>query len=131
MTILGWKLVRTRELALEREKYEIEKASLALECVRLKHYISKCENLIDAERERADRQLDSLLQQNGLPPVTRTVRDEQAREQADADAKHAEHMKTLAEIGRESMDSIYTEDGLELPAELAQKAKEMLVKGVN
>jgi hypothetical protein len=117
--MLGWSLLRDAELALRQEINDRELKALVAELNAAKEYIRKCEALIehersriDAERERADRTTDALLQQNGLPATTATVRRELEIAEAEANEKRADYQKELYEIYGESMDDLI-DDGVE------------------
>lgn len=102
-----WKSQLRVDLAVEKTRTE----HLQTEILRLNEYITKCENLIDHERsrvtderERADRVNDALLQQNGLPASTATVRDEQAELQLKRDTAFEKQRKEFEEIYAETME---------------------------
>lgn len=83
----------------------------------LKAYIAKCEHLIDHERqrvtderERADRVNDALLQQNGLPASTATVREEQAQNQKTLEDAFEKQRREYAEIYSETIED-FNSDG--------------------
>lgn len=104
-----WKSQLRVDLAVEKTKTE----HLRLEIARLNEYVVKCENLIDHERnrvtderERADRVNDALLQQNGLPASTATVRQEQAEYQTKADDAFEKRRKEFEEIYSESVEEL-------------------------
>lgn len=109
-----WKSDLKTAVAVERTKNEHLQAEIA----RLNSYITKCENLIEHERgrvtderERADRVNDALLQQNGLPASTATVRADQAQEQAKIKDAYEEQMKQLAEIYGETSEEMAGDSG--------------------
>lgn len=102
-----WKTQLKIDLAVAHTTIKHREAEIE----RLKEYIVKCENLIDHERqrvtdeqERADRVNDSLLQQNGLPASTATVRDEQAELQSKRDAAFEKQRKEFEEIYAETIE---------------------------
>lgn len=112
------------ELAVEKTK----NASLQHEIERLEEYVTKCENLIDHERqrvdderERADRVNDSLLQQNGLPASTATVRAEQAAHQSKMEEAFEKQQREFAEIYAETMDDVMS-DG----SDFVQEVKDLI-----
>ena len=128
--MLGWKLLRESEIALQVQLTETRIASLAADLRAAKEYARKCEALIDhereridIERERADRIADGRFQADGLPAVSETVLREQRAQETIADGKRADYMKELMEIYGET-ESELLEDGVEpLPQELAETAK--------
>lgn len=128
--MFGWKLMHDSELALRDQLTEAKLAALAAELVAVKAYVAKCERLIehertqiDAERQRADRIADALLQSNGLPPASVTVVAEQKAADKIADDKRVDYMKQLLEIYSETEEEL-TEDGAEpLPNEILELAK--------
>lgn len=63
----------------------------------------------EAERIRADRQLDSLLQQNGLPPVSETVNNEIHERRKVTDEQITEQEKFMAEMFSESVQDMAPE----------------------
>lgn len=128
--MLGWKLLRNSEIALQELLTETRLAAVAAELCAAKEYAAKCERLIeherqriDSERERADRIADALFQSSGLPATSATVLEEQKAREAIADGKREDHMKELMEIYGET-ESELVEDGAEpLPEELAEAVK--------
>lgn len=109
-----WKTQLRIDLAIEKTRNE----HLQAEIERLKVYIIKCENLIDHERqrvtderERADRVNDSLLQQNGLPASTATVRLEQAEQSDKIKSEFERQMKELQEIYSETTEEMAGDSG--------------------
>lgn len=109
-----WKTQLRIDLAIEKTRNE----HLQAEIERLKVYIVKCENLIDHERqrvtderERADRVNDSLLQQNGLPASTATVRLEQAEQSDKIKSEFERQMKELQEIYSETTEEMAGDSG--------------------
>lgn len=125
--MLGWRLLRESELALQTQLTEFRIQALTAELRAAKEYSAKCERLldhererIDSERERADRIADSLFQFNGLPATSTTVIAEQKATEASAATKRTDYMQQLLEIYGET-ESELVEDGAEpLPAELAE-----------
>lgn len=86
------------------------------EISQLKAYIAKCEHLIDHERqrvtderERADRVNDALLQQNGLPASTATVREEQAENDKKLQDLFEKQRQDYAEIYAETLEDFNTD----------------------
>lgn len=130
--MLGWTLRRDAELALLQQINDRELKALVAELNAAKEYIRKCEALIeherqriDAERERADRTTDALLQQNGLPATTATVRRELDIAEADAIEKRKDYAKELQEIYGESMDDLMDEGVEPLPEPIQAVAVEL------
>lgn len=118
------------ELAVELTK----NASLQREIDRLQAYIVKCENLIDHERERvndererADRVNDALLQQNGLPASTSTVRAEQAEIQSKIEDAFEKQRQEFNEIYAETIEDTITDSDLSL----SQEVQDLLKTAVN
>jgi len=131
--MLGYHVITDRVIelqkALEREKL----GALQGQIDRANAYIAKLERLLDhererieAERERADRATDSLLLQNGTPPVTAIGN----RESRAIEEKREEAEKTvreqIADIYRETTATYYDDLGRELPEELRAPAAELL-----
>lgn len=122
--MLGWRLLRESELALQTQLTDFRIQALTAELRAAKEYSAKCERLldhererIDAERERADRIADSLFQSNGLPPTSTTILNEQKAAEAVAEGKRTDYMKELMEIWSET-ESDMLEDGAEPVSEV-------------
>jgi hypothetical protein len=103
--MLGWRLLRDAELALQRQLTDAKIASLEAELKAAKEYAAKCERLIehereriDSERERADRIADSLFQSNGLPATSTTVIAEQKKAEEELAGKRKSYLDELAEM---------------------------------
>src|SRR5271166_3075327 len=103
--MLGWKLLREKEIELQQQLTEARIAGLTAELVAAKEYAGKCERLldhererIDSERERADRIADSLLQSQGIAATSNTVIAEQKTVTTAVDEKRAKEMQELLEI---------------------------------
>lgn len=133
--MFGWALLRDSEVALQRQLTETRVASLVAELNAAKEYARKCEALIeherariDAERERADRTTDALLQQNGLPATTATVRHEQQIADDEATEKRKDYAKELIEIYGESMDDLLEDEVEPLPEPIQAVAAELTSK---
>jgi hypothetical protein len=128
--MLGWKLIRESEIALQAQLTDIRIASIASDLRAAKEYAAKCERLIehereriDLERERADRIADGRFQADGLAPVSETVLREQRAQETAATEKRTDYMKELMEIYGET-ESDLLEDGAEpLPEELAETVR--------
>ncbi|HEY6766634.1 MAG TPA: hypothetical protein VI386_17885 [Candidatus Sulfotelmatobacter sp.] len=124
--MLGYRLIRDAELALQKQLVETQIDGLRAELAAAKEYARKCEALIehereriDSERERADRIADSLFQANGLPATSETVLREERAAETVAGEKRQDYMKELLEIYGET-ESELVEDGAEpLPEPLA------------
>ena len=106
--MLGFSLVHTSQLE-----------ALRSELVSAREYAAKCERLIehereriDQKRERADRIADSILQSNGLPPISATVIHEQQEQDKILAGQRADYLKQMDEIYGESIDDLF-EDGAE------------------
>lgn len=131
--MFGWRLISRREETLQADLKRESLGALQGQIDRANAYIGKLEKLldherarIDDERERADRATDSLLLQNGTPPVTATGRrDNEAQEEERKDAEKT-YLSQLAEISRETVDTHYDDFGLELPSEFQEAAAELL-----
>lgn len=115
--MLGWKLLRESEIALQHQLTETRIASLVADLLAAKEYAAKCERLvehererIDAERERADRIADSLFQSNGLPATSVTVLQEQKAAEDAATTKREDYMKELSEIYGETESDLAEEE---------------------
>lgn len=128
--MLGWKLIRESEIALQAQLTDIRIASIASDLRAAKEYAAKCERLIehereriDLERERADRIADGRFQADGLAPVSETVLREQRADEKVAAEKRTDYMKELMEIYGET-EADLLEDGAEpLPQELAETVR--------
>lgn len=138
MPFLGWKLIKVSELALKDQLEATKIALLAADLRRAEEYTRKCEALIDkeraradSERARADRQLDNYLQSQGQPAVTDSVLAAQEEFAHNAQEKQTNYLRQMAEIGADTLNNLYDEDGCELPPELAAAAEEMLRKAAN
>jgi hypothetical protein len=128
--MLGWKLLRDSEVALQNELTDAKLKAGREELATLKIYVAKLEALlehersrVEAERERADRLSDTVLQDKGLPPVSNTVISEQRAVEDDVSAKRTKEMAELLEIYGETMDEVGEEDVEPLPPELAASVK--------
>ncbi len=126
--MLGWRLIRDSEIALGRQLTETRVASLVAELQAERAYSKKCEALIehereriDAERERADRLADTVLQSNGLPAVSTTVRKEEAAIEAKAEVRRTDFAKELLEIYGETETELLEDGEIEpLPEPIAE-----------
>ena len=124
----GWTLIRDNELKLMKEKHDMELSWAVASQHRAEDYARKAEALIDheraridAERERADRTSDALLQSSGLPPVSTTVVTEVRAEEKIRAEKLEDYTKMLQSIYDET-ETDMIEDGAEpLPEILTEK----------
>lgn len=128
--MLGWRLLRESEIALQTQLTELRIQALTAELCAAKEYSAKCERLldhererIDAERERADRIADSLFQSSGLPPTSSTVLQEQRSADAEAALKRTDYMKELMEIYNETENDLVEDGATPLPEEIAETVK--------
>jgi IS4 transposase len=124
--MFGWRLIRAEELSLRDRLFTSQIQALKDALSKAEEYSRKCERLIDhereridSERERADRSVDALLAQNGLPAVTTTVRAEHSAEDKAAAAKQKSYSDMLGEIYGETLADMELEQPE--PEELASK----------
>lgn len=133
--MFGYKLVHDAELeylaashnlAIQERDNLISMLNKQLEMLEkeLAYYRERSED----ERQRADRISDALMQQNGLPEVTNTTRRDRKDQQEAVDQELEKRRGELQEMFAETMNTTYTEEGLELPDDLAEAAQQMLDK---
>ena len=116
--MLGFSLVHTSQLE-----------ALRSELVSAREYAVKCERLIehereriDQERERADRIADSILQSNGLPPISATVIHEQQEQDKILAGRRADYLRQMDEIYGESIDELLEDGADPIPEALTEIA---------
>src|SRR5574337_722178 len=112
--MFGFKLIHEAELERIHREHELELRAKGVELAETKrraelaesnatYWERKAEEFLD----RADRQLDGYLQQNGLPQVTTTGKRE-SKEQQDVELQEFEkRQKELQELFSESMNTVY------------------------
>jgi hypothetical protein len=99
--MFGFSLVPTAERQLSAQRI----ADLTSLLARAESELLYWRQRADDERERADRQLDTVMQQNGLPEVTPTVRREHAQRAEAAKDEVDKHLVETAEMFSESFDA--------------------------
>lgn len=126
---------RNREIELQTKLFESEKAALVAEIALLKEHVARCERVIDIERqrvenerERADRLNDAILQQNGLPNVTSTGLNEQAKLEEKRRSEQEQRLREVIEIGADQLNNLYDMSGVELPPDLQAEMDALLGK---
>lgn len=104
----------------EAQSYLTQLRSAQEIIAKLERMIDHEREYIDAERRRADRASDAVLQQNGLPPVTDTVVNALDAEKDASEKKYADAQRRNAEFYAESLDDV------ESDSEISPEIKAML-----
>lgn len=113
--MFGWKVMSETEFTLRMTFFSERLADARAENAKLTRLVEYWQERADAERIRADRQLDGLLQQNGLAPVSETThREIRERKEANAD-EIAKQDKYLTEMFAETTNDAVGEE-VEQPA---------------
>lgn len=112
--MFGWRWMHQREID-----------ALTSQIAKLEKLAEYWQRRADDERDRADRLNDGLLQQNGLPATTNTVRRESESERDRMKTEQEHRMREVAEIYGET-NGMMEEMGLELPPELKAEADKMI-----
>ena len=139
--MFGWRLVSEKhhiiltneEVRLAGELADARQHAVFVELTEAKKKIEQTEKLLEWTQrkyeealERADRQLDGILAQAGLPEVTATTKREFV-ERGKAYAEENEKRKVeLAEIFAETIGQVEEFDHLGLPDELKAEADKMI-----
>lgn len=120
------------ELALTKTLADAEQTKVRIELNQAKEYIKRLEREVEFYRtrydealERADRQLDGILAQAGLPEVTATTKKANAERDEKAASAVEKHLAELNEMFGESLDQMEEYDQLGLPSELQAEADKL------
>lgn len=110
--MFGYRWVKESGI-VEKAFHEVVVLNLEERLAELREYVTKCESLIESERgrveterKRADRQIDRILQQSGLPPVTETTIQEDAERSSTISDRYAEQLRQEAEIFSETATAL-------------------------
>jgi|SRR6185369_3400046 len=116
------------QLRIDIARLQAQLEGMTLQLRQREEYITKLEHLldherdrIDAERNRADRASDALLQQNGIAPITELG---VAKSEASNEAAQAEMQELRDRVGQFYAESL---DDLESDAEISPEIKVILM----
>lgn len=128
-----YKVLSNEEVNLQEKLVFAQQAKLVVELEQAQKQIARLEKQLElVERkyedalERADRQLDGILAQQGLPDVTATVRREKRKHEDEQDQESKKKELEIAEIFAESIGEMEEYDGLTLPGELQAEAAKLI-----
>lgn len=107
--MFGWKIVHESVLRAERALDDGRLADARAKITELTRLVEYLQERADAERIRADRLLDSLIQQNGLPPVSETTHNEIKERVKASDKQIEEQEKFMREMFAETDNSMNAE----------------------
>lgn len=132
--MFGFRLIHASELEKREKEYDLGLRAYEKEIALLNKHISMLDNELayyrnraEDERQRADRLNDALMQQNGLPEVTSTVKRERADDRDRAKEEFERRQQQIGEIYAEEMNTNYDDEGLELlPPDLAEAAQALM-----
>lgn len=120
--MFGFRLVHQSELEMK----DLQISTLQQQLKTAQFLAEHWEKRFEESLERADRQLDGFLQQNGLPQVTTTSRKESLEDRKKSQDDFERQMREMGEIFSDQMNTLHDAEGLELPPELAEDAKKMM-----
>lgn len=114
--------IENARLQAQAEGYTIRLRELQTYVTRLESLVEHERDRIDAERSRADRSSDALLQQNGIAPVSEIGVRKAEEDNEEAAEKFEEAKKRIGEFYAENIDDIDSD------SEISPEIKAMLAE---
>lgn len=104
--MFGWRIFRETEFEMIMRLADTKLSHSEQDNRKLERLVEYWQEREEAQRVRADRQLDVLLQQNGLPPVTETVTNEIAERYTATQKERDEQDRMMKQMFTETIEDL-------------------------